>query len=79
MKWKKKKIIEQPDPVHGDTRMFRKFLWLPLTINDETRWLESVWIVQKYVKLDLACGVDITYWEDYRFMDGDVQRYGKNY
>lgn len=30
----------------GDTRVVRKFLWLPLRIGDETRWLECCHLVQ---------------------------------
>jgi hypothetical protein len=35
MRWFKK-----PIPREGENRRRRKFLWLPLTIDHETRWLE---------------------------------------
>jgi hypothetical protein len=45
MKWEKdtnrKKV--------GTTRIKTKFLFLPLRINGEIRWLEKVQIVQKYI------------------------------
>ena len=34
----------------GDKRFIIKFLWLPMTINGETRWLEFASIQQKAVK-----------------------------
>jgi len=32
----------------GDTRIITEFSWLPLTINEETRWLEFSNIKQRY-------------------------------
>ncbi len=43
MKWTKKKKLEK-----GDKRTIRRFLFLPLKINEETRWLEMVNIEQEY-------------------------------
>lgn len=37
-------------PKEGDIRYVRKFLFLPLTISPETRWLEMVEIRQTYHK-----------------------------
>lgn len=31
-------------PTENQTRTYRKFLWLPLTVCDETRWLEFAWV-----------------------------------
>lgn len=30
-----------PNPKLGDCREVRGFLWLPMTLNGETRWLET--------------------------------------
>lgn len=35
MRW-----TNEPPPKKGDTRVRTAFLWLPLTIDQETRWLE---------------------------------------
>lgn len=35
-------------PEIGDRRVVRKFLWLPLKLADESRWLESAYIHQVY-------------------------------
>ena len=33
---------------HGDTRIIKKFLWLPVWIDNEIRWLERAVIEQEY-------------------------------
>lgn len=76
MRWKKKqKSVFKP----GDLRVKHKFLWFPVTINNETRWLERVGIVEKYAVYDiteyplipLRCFPVIKYtqgkWENYGF------------
>jgi len=40
MKWK--------NPSNGDKRTVRKFLWFPLVLDGETRWLEFAWVIQEY-------------------------------
>lgn len=40
MRWRK--------PMIGDTRRFWKFLFLPRTIQHETRWLEWAYIEQQF-------------------------------
>ena len=35
-------------PQFGTHRITRKFLWSPLTIGDETRWLERVTYIERY-------------------------------
>lgn len=32
----------------GSTRVVKRFAWFPVTIGAETRWLETVYICQKY-------------------------------
>lgn len=58
MRWTRPKL--------ADIRTIRRFLWLPLTINRETRWLEFAPIVQKYCFdksiMDLA-------WRDVQWAD----------
>lgn len=43
MRWIKK------TPKTGYVRVIKKFLFLPLTLNNETRWLEFATIMQVYV------------------------------
>jgi hypothetical protein len=54
MRWKK--------PNDGDTRIFRTFLFLPRTLNGETRWLEKARIKQRY-------WWNFNGWEDIAFVD----------
>jgi len=36
---------------------------LPLTIGEETRWLEwATWVEELYDSFDVTCGVDTQYW-----------------
>lgn len=43
MRW-----MQPKPPKHGNIRFIKRFLWLPLTIQRETRWLEFVKIRQRY-------------------------------
>jgi hypothetical protein len=43
MRWTNK-----PGPTWGDVREIRKFLWLPLEIKYEVRWLEFATVRQCY-------------------------------
>lgn len=40
------------DPVSGETKIVKKFLWLPLEIDFETRWLEEATIKYRYCDID---------------------------
>lgn len=55
MRWKQ--------PHDEDTRTIHRFLWLPRTISDETRWLEWATIKQMYV-----VGVYRRGWRDMHWM-----------
>jgi hypothetical protein len=41
-----RKLIQNPKK--GDTKIKTKFLWFPLTINNEKRWLEKATYELKY-------------------------------
>jgi hypothetical protein len=45
-------------PRDGDTRTLRRFLWLPLEIDHEVRWLEVASWTQRY------CTIVGGTWED---------------
>lgn len=45
MKWKTEIELK---PFLGEKRIIKKFLWLPVCIGDEVRWLEKAEILQKY-------------------------------
>ncbi len=51
MKW-----YHAPKPVPGDIRSRRKFLFRPMTIDLETRWLEVATYKEKYVQGSGAMG-----------------------
>jgi len=38
-------------PNLGDSRVIERFLYLPKTIQGETRWLETAWIDQVYCEV----------------------------
>ena len=43
MKW-----TQPPTPKPGQARTVRRFLWLPLTLQGETRWLERAeWVERR--------------------------------
>jgi hypothetical protein len=54
MKWTVK------EPKHGDTRIIRRFLFVPRQIGEEVRWLCFVNILQRY---------EYFLWTDKRFED----------
>jgi len=45
MRWK-----DDPIPIEGDNLEVTKFLWFPLTIKKETRWLERATIKLQFYK-----------------------------
>jgi hypothetical protein len=53
MRWKKR---NRPQPKTGDTRRVRRFLFLPLCLQGEWRWLEIAWIVERWVEWDMVGG-----------------------
>lgn len=60
------------EPELGDYKTIKKFAWLPITINYETRWLEEVEYIKEYKQL-LAfddCGSYSYFgWEDIKFIN----------
>jgi hypothetical protein len=58
MRWTNK-----PGPTWGDVREIRKFLWLPLEIKYEVRWLEFATVRQCY-----EYGYDLSGWVDVAFI-----------
>lgn len=56
---------------HGELRVIWKFLWLPLRINDEWRWMERSAIRQQYI-IHVSCSEDghnLGHWEDCCWVD----------
>lgn len=51
MRWKKRK--RKPIPNDGEKRVVSKFLYFPLCINNEYRWLEKVKVEQEYVGVEI--------------------------
>lgn len=53
----------------GDTKTVKKFLWFPMTLQNETRWLEKAEIVY-IVDLELLYDYAISWsWKPFRFAD----------
>ena len=61
MRWKK--------PTPNETRIIKTFAILPITINNETRWLESCKIRQSYSLGVTGCGDLLYAWQDIKFID----------
>jgi hypothetical protein len=47
-----------------ECRVIRRFLWWPVTIHSETRWLEFAEIEQRY-----HCSMDENFWVSIRFVN----------
>ena len=62
-----------PKPVHiiGATKIIPKFLWLPMTLDGETRWLERADVIYRYVEICNYADLSVYYdwkpehWGDY--------------
>ena len=53
----------------GDERTITKFLLLPVTIGNETRWLETATIKQKVsYRFDVTCGASWWEWNNIQFI-----------
>lgn len=74
MKWRHK-----PEPQHrpGDYRTIKFFLWLPRTIEPDTRWMERATIKQVLVRRRLGSqmpggyATDTEAWLDCEWVDHD--------
>ena len=47
--------MKKPKHIIGATKIQPRFLWLPLTLDGETRWLETVDVIYRYVLVDDGC------------------------
>ena len=63
------RFIEQPPKYKvGEIRIISKFLFTPVKIGKETRWLETACIKQELVaKFDTTCGASWTEWQNLSF------------
>jgi hypothetical protein len=66
MRW-----FTQPTPIYEmhDRRTIKKFLWMPVCINTEWRWLETTQILQEYLPMitDHGSGPSICDWVNVRW------------
>lgn len=53
-------------PKTNDTRIINKFLFIPLKLNNEIRWLERAKILQKFSMETWASAGE---WENQKFID----------
>lgn len=58
-------------PKYGDIKIVKKFLFLPLTIDYETRWWEEVTIKYVYKERNSS-------WEPLRFLDNEEKEANEN-
>jgi len=64
MRWTDKK-----NPSNGETRDVVRFLWLPLKIGKETRWLERATIKQEFIRVRYGNSTHIEEeWDDKEFL-----------
>lgn len=60
-------------PMIHATRVVTRFLWFPLTIGRETRWLERVSIRQRYFDTTQGPYIPLTqprqWWQNVEFVD----------
>jgi hypothetical protein len=68
MRFTKEKILMQ-DYFNNTRKQKTKFLWLPLTIDGETRWLETATIEYKVCRdLNLILST-VYYWQPWNFIN----------
>lgn len=60
MKWESKK------PFIGQRRTVKRFLWFPLNLKTEWRWLETAIIKQQYTSNRMVCN-EQKYWNNLEF------------
>ena len=66
MKW----VEKRRRPKTGGTRIIERFLFFPLTIGKETRWLERVRILERYDAYPLILYPEyVSHWESVKFVD----------
>jgi len=61
-------------PTDGDTRVVKKFAIIPITIDEETIWLETVYILQVYVSIYARTFLN---WNDTEFVSKEVYEASK--
>lgn len=69
MRWKDTAPEIIPD--EGTVRLSYRFLWFPLNLGGETRWLENVTIRQRVIKTNTLVGSLVVhvlpiYWKEWR-------------
>ena len=65
MRWKKERSIYERKV--GEVRIVKKFLWFPLRIGEEVRWLESAVIRQRIGHFQIPGSYDYYAWENVGF------------
>lgn len=75
MRWGQLKIREK-----GQTRIVFKYLWLPLTLQGQTRWLELAKVKQwSNMYADITKWEDIEWADDAKLVDGDGKKHDVKY
>lgn len=62
-------------PVYGERRTVTKFLWFPLEINKEVRWLEKATYIEEYDRFYLGGEYYYMDWNPIKWVDnGDDKK-----
>lgn len=72
MRWFKKLTLT---PKTGSLRIKKRFLWFPVKINNETRWLETTLIIERYQEY-YAKQYPLIFGKPHCYKTGKWERYG---
>ena len=65
MRW-----TEKPTPKNDETRTIKRFLFLPVCINNKCRWLEIASVEQWYMQRPSGAPTGIySHWFNYKWID----------
>jgi len=71
MRFTKQKELKDLYWGNNNRKFLQKYLWLPLTIDSETRWLETANIRYKVGKYKNIFDDNYYFWEPVEFIDND--------
>jgi hypothetical protein len=73
MRWKKDPLLKHK----GKERIVRKFLWFPTRIDNDCRWWEHAYIMQRVMPVDVGGSMEWGrykhYWINIRWADEDAE------
>lgn len=60
-----------PEPRKGDRRVCTAFLWLPMAIRGEARWLRHVMWIEEWAVMEDLNGIIYRFWRRIAWIDED--------